>query len=824
MKKIITALLILILMLPLTYSYFHETSPIKWHDYSQETFDLAKKEDKPVFMLVTAIWCYWCHVYRDETLHQPEVVAYINKNFIPVFVDADKRQDLTRQYLAGGWPSTVIFSPDGKEVSRINGHIRKQDLMAYLNKVTKFFETSELPPDYKKQELIIRTYKIIPGTSELQQLTDNLPFIMLQNYDSEFGGFGNGQKFPSALAWDYLLHAYERTSNKEFLNAVTNTLNHIYNDNYLDDWDKPLDLGEFNGLRRFDEERKFQGIYDPVEGGFFRYATRRDWSVPHYEKILDVNAELIKLYLHAYNITKEKKYKEIAEKSLQYVINNLYDKNEGGFYGSQDAGHEIYYRQKPEERFNNSKEPKPRIDKTKYADLNGPMIITFFYASEVLNNKTYKDIAVRSADFFKNKMLTENGILHFDDDEHGAQLNGLLLDNAKMGYAFAYAYRQTGDESYKITSIKLANFSLKRLYDAKTGAFFERNSTDKHLYIGDEHFLEQIPYSGNSGMSLALVSAYDLTGDKTYLDISNTIIGYFIQGLGDFDNAAMQALAAESILKNKGDLRPTAEVIESKEEIKLNQNLQINWILFIVAFIVGLLSFLSPCTLPILPAYFAYTFKAERKKLIFNSIAFFIGLAIVFALLGMTSTLIGSFLRNNNLSISRFLGLVVILFGIFVIFGKGFTGFKLKQKTSNKLLGSFLFGITFGIGWTPCVGPILASLFIIASQSSTAFTGGILLFLYALGLAIPLIIISFFFDRLDQNGKFWKFLQGREWKVKFLHKELSIHSTRLISGILLVIIGLLMSFGYLYAFNQFVRTTNFQKWIFGLEEKLLNLF
>ena len=618
-----------ILLFPFTYAYFHDASPIKWHDYNQETFDLAKKEDKPVFMLVTAIWCYWCHVYRDETLHQPEVVAYINNNFIPVFVDADKRQDLTRQYLAGGWPSTVIFSPDGKEISRINGHIKKQDLLAYLNKVTKFFETSELPPDYKKQELILRTYKIIPGTSELQQLTDNLPFIMLQNYDSEFGGFGNGQKFPSALAWDYLLYAYERTNNKEFLNAVINTLDHMYNDNYIDDWNKPLDLGEFNGLRKYEEERKFQGIYDPVEGGFFRYATRREWSVPHYEKILDVNAEIIKLYLHAYNITKNPKYKEIAEKSLGYATSNLYDK-EGGFYGSQDAGHEIYYRQKPEERFSDSKEPRPRVDKTKYSDLNGPMITTFFYAAEVLGNETYKDIAVKSADFFKNKMLTENGILHFYDEGHKAQLNGLLLDNAQMGYAFAYAYKQTGDGGYKIASIKLVNFSLKRLYDGKTGAFFERNSTDKQLYAGDEYFLSTISYSGNSVMALALANAYDLTKDKRYLDNANTIIGYFIQGLGDFDNAALQSLAAESIFKNKEDLRPTAEIIESKEEIKLNQNLNINWPLFIIAFIVGLLSFLSPCTLPIFPAYFAYTFKAERKKLIFNSIAFFIGLAMVF--------------------------------------------------------------------------------------------------------------------------------------------------------------------------------------------------
>src|SRR3989338_8080859 len=145
MRKLIAVLLLFILFPPYTYAYYHHTSPIKWYEYNQKTFDVAKTEDKPIFMLVTAVWCYWCHVYRDETLHQPEIVDYINKNFIPVFVDADKRQDLTRQYLAGGWPSTVIFSPDGKEVSRINGHIKKQDLLNYLEKIVKFFDTNELP-------------------------------------------------------------------------------------------------------------------------------------------------------------------------------------------------------------------------------------------------------------------------------------------------------------------------------------------------------------------------------------------------------------------------------------------------------------------------------------------------------------------------------------------------------------------------------------------------------------------------------------------------------------------------------------------------------
>ena len=145
-KYILLGFLLMLLLPVQAFAYYHETSPIEWKEYSQTSFDLAEKENKPVFMLITAIWCYWCHVFRDETLHDPEVVSYINSIFIPVFVDADKRQDLTRQYLAGGWPSTVIFSPNGKEVSRINGHIKKNDLMTYLAKVDNFLDKEVTNP------------------------------------------------------------------------------------------------------------------------------------------------------------------------------------------------------------------------------------------------------------------------------------------------------------------------------------------------------------------------------------------------------------------------------------------------------------------------------------------------------------------------------------------------------------------------------------------------------------------------------------------------------------------------------------------------------
>ena len=246
-------------------------------------------------------------------------------------------------------------------------------------------------------------------------------------------------------------------------------------------------------------------------------------------------------------------------------------------------------------------------------------------------------------------------------------------------------------------------------------------------------------------------------------------------------------------------------------------------LLLLIAFFAGLLSFISPCTLPILPAYIAYTFEASKKNVKGMTLAFFLGLAVVFSLLGMSATFIGHLLKSNLTIFTQVAGVAIIFFGIYILLGKGFSGMKIKQNKPTTYAGAFVFGGVFGLAWTPCIGPILVAILLLASTTSSALTGGLLSFMYAVGLTLPLILFSKYLSKADRKGKVWKIIRGKELKLKLGNKEFNVHTTSLMSGLLFIVLGYLIFSGALFAFNQYVGTSSFQKWIFSIEEKLLNL-
>ena len=154
--------------------------------------------------------------------------------------------------------------------------------------------------------------------------------------------------------------------------------------------------------------------------------------------------------------------------------------------------------------------------------------------------------------------------------------------------------------------------------------------------------------------------------------------------------------------------------------------------------------------------------------------------------------------------------------------GRGFTGVNIERKKAPKTyLGSFAFGGILGLSWTPCIGPILVAILVLASTADSAFVGGLLLFAYAIGLAVPLIALAYFADRVNKESRLWKILSGREFSFTLGKRKMSVHSASLISGIIFLVLGYVIFSGNLYTFNELVGTSSFQKWIFGLEEGLL---
>ena len=246
-------------------------------------------------------------------------------------------------------------------------------------------------------------------------------------------------------------------------------------------------------------------------------------------------------------------------------------------------------------------------------------------------------------------------------------------------------------------------------------------------------------------------------------------------------------------------------------------------VLIFLSFAAGIQSFLSPCTLPILPAYFAVTAQAERARMSMMSIAFFCGLAALFVLMGASASFAGQILRDYMSSLTTYGGLFVIVFGIMTLFGKGFSGANFKNRPASTYAGSFAFGATFALGWTPCVGPVLSGILILAAADKTIFQGMTLLFFYSFGLGLPLIIISSFFGNLSKDSLFWKILRGKAWDVAIGSRILLLHTTNLFSGFLLIALGVALIAGYLTYLNSLI-PIEAQIWFSNLEEKILHVF
>lgn len=233
----------------------------------------------------------------------------------------------------------------------------------------------------------------------------------------------------------------------------------------------------------------------------------------------------------------------------------------------------------------------------------------------------------------------------------------------------------------------------------------------------------------------------------------------------------------------------------------------------VFAFLAGLLSFLSPCTLPILPAYFAFTFQSQRGNIVVMTVSFFLGLATTMTVLGASLTALGTLVSGNRHTLMFWGGIIVIVFGVMSLLGKGFAGPQLKSRPVASGFGSYLYGATFALGWTACIGPILGALYtMLAAQGVAVLQGAVLSFVYALGLGMPLIIMATFFSRLGSGSAFWKIVRGKGFEVKVGPWNLYLHTTSIVSGILLIVMGILLANGNLTKITSVAQDNPIVQW------------
>ena len=300
--------------------------PIDWHEWGPEAFARAREENKPILLDIGAVWCHWCHVIDRESYENPEIAAMINESYVAVKVDRDERPDVDARYQSaisaisgqGGWPLTAFLTPDGKPFFG-GTYFPPDDAMGrpgfkrILRGVAESFQTRRAEIDTSAQALEeavakAEVFKTARGTFDAG-VVDSVIESALSMFDEKHGGFGQSPKFPHASATDLLLERYQSTGAKSLLHVAERTL-----------------TGMAEG-----------GVYDQLAGGFHRYSVDERWCVPHFEKMTYDNSELLKNFLHGYQVTGKALFRETAEGIIFWVNEVLSDQQRGGFYGSQDA-------------------------------------------------------------------------------------------------------------------------------------------------------------------------------------------------------------------------------------------------------------------------------------------------------------------------------------------------------------------------------------------------------------------------------------------------------------------------------------------------------
>ncbi|MBV9609314.1 MAG: thioredoxin domain-containing protein, partial [Acidobacteria bacterium] len=300
--------------------------PIRWHEWGEEAFAMAQRENKPILLDIGAVWCHWCHVMDRESYDNPEIAQVINENYIAVKVDRDERPDIDSRYQVavsaisgqGGWPLTAFLTPDGKPF--FGGTYFPAEERLGRPSFKRILEAIAQAYRDKHGEVVQSAESVMSAMSAAEtfaghsadfspQLIDGIVQAASRNFDVQHGGFGTAPKFPHPAVLDLLMDRYARTHEPYLETIIRATL----------------------------ERMAKGGVYDQLAGGFHRYSVDERWVVPHFEKMSYDNSELLKNYVHGFQVTGDRFFADVARDIIRWMNEWLSDQERGGFYASQDA-------------------------------------------------------------------------------------------------------------------------------------------------------------------------------------------------------------------------------------------------------------------------------------------------------------------------------------------------------------------------------------------------------------------------------------------------------------------------------------------------------
>ena len=446
---------------------------IPWREWGEDAFAEAKAQDKPILLDIGAVWCHWCHVMdhgipgdpvHTGTYTDPAVQERILAHFIPIKVDNDRRPDINARYNMGGWPTTAFLTPDGDTLYG-ETYVPPPRMVGLLDYIADIYRNRK--EEVAEQTAQMRAQRATNEPPQVAELDPNTTAHVIEaikrNFDIAYGGFGREPKFPHPDALLLVLEQYAATRDPELRVIAEKTLH-----------------GMADG-----------GMYDRYAGGFFRYSTTRDWSIPHFEKMLEDNAKLTAVYALAAQVLDDPYYLDVVQSAHGWLLSDMRDPETGAFAGSQDADQEeAYYGQPLDVR---ATLPTPFIDRTVYTGWNALMVSALVARYKITGEYELLEAALKTYKFFESEMEAgqdpqmlslvgggENASLlqytilyHFYADGQGQGSAGLLTDQVDFIHAALDLHEVTGNVLYNYTAYEAAEYVLDLLEDKENGGFFD---------------------------------------------------------------------------------------------------------------------------------------------------------------------------------------------------------------------------------------------------------------------------------------------------------------------------------------------------------------
>ena len=535
------------------YLLQHKNNPVDWYPWGEEAIQLAKAQDKPIFLSIGYSACHWCHVMEHESFENPELADYLNKHFISIKVDREERPDLDQIYMnavqtmtgRGGWPMSVFLTPDLKPFyggtywppTAGRGMPGFDQVLAAVNDAWQNRRDQALET---ADQLTIRLEQMTEVAGEQPQLDHSLIQQAAKQLEGEFdpthGGFGAAPKFLHTMDMELLLRIWKSDKRSAWIDMVRHTLDRM----------------------------AAGGIYDHLGGGFARYSVDEQWLVPHFEKMLYDNALLAKLYIELFAALPEtdsfkQEAARIARETLDYVLRDM-THPEGAFYSTEDAdslpdgdpdGHAeegLFYTWKPEEIRKVLGEEEADL----FCGVYGVTPIGNFEGRNILHLPKSIDTLAKQlgmdASLLKNKLEKGRKKL-FEartarprpglDDKIITCWNGLMID------AMATASKVLEEPRYLIAAQKSADFMLTKMRDSSG----KLQHTWRNGVAKIDGFLDDYAALANS-----LVTLYEATFDESYIDAAADLVDALLEKFTDPDSGGFfysEDVAGELIVRNK---------------------------------------------------------------------------------------------------------------------------------------------------------------------------------------------------------------------------------------------------------------------------------